>query len=65
MKSRTHMPLAIVLRCETEKDLFCVPVEERGEISVDVELELDKVLDVSVHVPLCLTLYAVVVHARG
>lgn len=53
------MALALVLCCEAEKDLLGVPVEERGKVCVDVKLELDKVLDVAVHVPLRLSLDAV------
>lgn len=45
----------IILSSEANKDLFCVPVKERTEVCIDVEVDLDEVLNVAVHVPCCFT----------
>lgn len=41
----------IILADQTDKDLLGVPVKERTEIRINVEVDLDKVLNVSIHMP--------------
>ena len=43
----------VVARSETDKDLLSIPVEQGTEISINVEVDFDKVLNVSIHMPCC------------
>lgn len=49
----TYVSSAVILSSNTDKDLLRIPIEQGSEVGVNVEVELDKVLDVSIHMPCC------------
>ncbi len=47
----TYVLLRVVFSGQTDKDLLCIPIEKRREIGIDIKVDLDKILNVSIHMP--------------